>query len=55
MIVGKSGSGKSILLYIMVGFEILINGDVIIDNINILFFDEKKRFVLCKEKLGLIF
>lgn len=55
VIVGKSGSGKSTLLHIMAGLETPTSGDVIIDNINLSSLDEKKRSLLRKEKIGLIF
>lgn len=54
-IVGKSGSGKSTLLHIMAGLETPSVGDVLIDNISLSSLDEKKRSLLRKEKIGLIF
>lgn len=54
-IVGKSGSGKSTLLHIMAGLETPSVGDVLIDNISLYSLDEKKRSLLRKEKIGLIF
>lgn len=54
-IVGKSGSGKTTLLNILGGFDSDATGEVIVDNENVLLYDNKKLNDYRKNKIGFVF
>ena len=54
-ITGRSGSGKSTLLYQLSLLDRPDEGDIIIDNQNVLALDEDKRVVFRRDNLGYIF
>jgi len=55
LITGKSGSGKSTLLNILTGVDGATSGDVVVDGINILRFNEANMTKWRGENLGIVF
>lgn len=54
-IVGPSGSGKSTLLHILGGLDVPSSGNVYIEGEDILNFNEEKKSILRRRKIGFVF
>ena len=54
-IIGESGSGKTSLLMLMSGLENPTTGSILFDNVDFTKINEKKKTLIRKKKIGLIF
>ena len=54
-IIGESGSGKTSLLMLMSGLEDPTTGSILFDNVDFTKINEKKKTLIRKKKIGLIF
>ena len=54
-IVGRSGSGKSTLLHLAAGIEVVTEGKICIQGRDLAGLSEKKRTLLRREEIGLVF
>ena len=54
-IIGKSGSGKSTLIHILGGLDKPTEGDIIIDDTNILSYSDEKMAIFRRRYMGFVF
>lgn len=54
-ITGESGSGKSTLLHILAGLETPSAGEIILDNTNILTFNEDQLTIFRRRQIGMVY
>lgn len=54
-VTGRSGSGKSTLLHLLGGLDVPTEGDVMLEGQSLYELDDKKRTILRRRRIGLVF